>query len=131
MKRALGIGALGALVGAFALAGGAGCGSSDSGPQTYVLDRDSNQVAVGALASIGPFSVPSGAIIDYFIVDTPVGIGSDNMTISIDPGGYATRSGASVSASTGPLPAGYYYLDVSCENLIDDCFFNDEVRATY
>jgi len=131
MKRALRISGLGVLWGAFVFAGGAGCGTSDSGPQTYVLDRDSNQVAVGALAAIGPFSVPSGAIIDYTIIDRPVGIGADSMTSSIDPGGYAMRSGSSLSGSTGPLPAGYYYLDVSCENLIDDCYFDDEVRATY
>ena len=131
MKRVLGIPGVCTLLGAFAASALIGCGTSDSGPQTYILDRDSNNVAVGALASIGPFSVPSGAIIDYTIVDRPVGIGADSMTSSIDPGGYAARSGSSLSASTGPLPAGYYYLDVSCENLIDDCYFDDEVRATY
>jgi len=134
MKRVHGVSGLQVLLGALALTGvtGAiGCGSSDVGPQTYVLDRDSNRVPVGSLVSIGPFRVPSGAVIDYYITDTPVGIGADSMTFSIDPGGYATRSGSSVSASTGPLPGGDYYLDISCENFVDDCYFDDEVRATY
>jgi hypothetical protein len=134
MKRILGIPRVRALLGAIAASGMfgiIGCGTSDGGPQTYVLDRDSNHVAVGALASIGPFSVPSGATIDYSIVDTPVGIGSDSLTSSIDPGGYTARSGSSISAATGPLPAGYYYLDVSCDNILDDCYFDDEGRATY
>jgi len=131
MKRVLGISGVRALLGAVAVSILIGCGSSDTGPQTYVLDRDSNRAPVGAVLSIGPFSVPSGAIIDYTIVDTPAGVGDDSMTFSIDPGGYAALSGSSVSASTGPLPAGSYYLDVTCDNFVDDCFFNDEVRATY
>jgi hypothetical protein len=74
MKRVLGIPGVHVLRGALALSaasGVVGCGSSAVGPQTYVLDRDSNRVPVGSQISIGPFSVPSGAVIDYFITDTP------------------------------------------------------------
>jgi hypothetical protein len=109
-----------------------GCGSSSSGPVTYTLDRGSNTVPAGAVAPIGPFSVPSGAIITYTIQDTPVGIGDDTMSFAIDPGGYAQVSGPSVAGvSTTPLQGGYYSLDVSCDNFIDDCNFNDEITATY
>jgi hypothetical protein len=122
MKRLLAVLALAA----------AGCGSSSSGPVTYVLDQDSNRVAPGVVAVIGPYSVPSGAIITYSIRDTPTGIGDDSMTFAINPGGYAAVSGPSVSGvSTPPLAAGYYSLDVSCDNVIDDCYFDDQITATY
>jgi hypothetical protein len=119
------------LLAVLALAG-AGCGSTSGGPVTYTLDRDSNRVAAGALAPIGPFSVPSGAIITYSVADTPVGFGDDNMTFAIDPGGYAAVRGPSVTGISTPLlPGGTYYLDVTCDNLVDDCYFDDEVTATY
>jgi hypothetical protein len=123
MKRLLAVLALAA----------AGCGSSSSGPVTYILDRASgNSIPAGGAVSIGPFSVPSGAIITYSIVDTPVGIGDDSLTFAIDPGGYAAVSGPSVSGvSTPPLPGGYYSLDVWCDNFVDPCYFDDQVTATY
>jgi hypothetical protein len=110
---------------------GLGCGSSSDGPVTYTLDQGSNQVPVGYVAPIGPFSVPSGAIISYSIRDTPEGFGADSMTFAIDPGAYAYLSGSSVTASTPPLPGGSYYLDITCDNIADDCFFDDQITATY
>lgn len=110
----------------------AGCGNSSSGPVTYGLDRDSNMVPAGAGLSIGPFSVPSGAFISYSITDTPVGIGDDTMTFAIDPGGYAAASGPSIRGISTPLlSAGSYYLDVTCDNFVDPCYFDDDVTATY
>jgi hypothetical protein len=110
-----------------------GCGSStdNGGPVVYTVDSGNQRVPVGTGIDIGPFSVPNGTVFTYSITDSPSGVGADSLQASILPGGYASLQGASFSGTTPQLPAGSYYFDVYCNNIVDDCFFSDLVTATY
>jgi hypothetical protein len=130
-----------ALVGAMAC-GLAACGGGGGGPVAHAIANDQpTSTPAGTQILIGPFSLPSGAVVDYTIADTPTGIGSDTMDVGVavdatvdsaSPTVYGGQMNVSTtSGSSGALPAGTYDLLINCNNLIDDCIFDVTVIATY
>jgi hypothetical protein len=93
------------------------------------------------MLTLGPFTVPSGATVDYSIVDMPYGVGPDTMDVGVatnasaetaSPVVYGVQNNvASTSGATPPLPAGTYDLLVQCVNLVDNCVFDVTLNATY
>lgn len=129
------------LVGAMAC-GVAACGGGSVGPTIHTIaNNEPTSTPAGTQILIGPFSLPSGAVVDYSIADTPTGIGSDTMDVGVavdatvdsaSPTVYGGQSNvSSTSGSSGALPADTYDLLVNCNNLIDDCIFDVTVTATY
>lgn len=129
------------LVGAMAC-GAAACGGGSSGPVIHTIANNAlTSTPAGTQILIGPFTVPSGAVVDYAITDTPTGIGSDTMDVgvavdaTVDSAAPTVYGGqmnvSSTSGTSGALPAGAYDLLVNCNNLIDDCIFDVTVTATY
>lgn len=123
-----------------------GCGSGSGGgggPTVHTfLSNDPNSVPANQQLAIGPFTVPTGAVVNFSIVDTPTGIGDDSMDVGVATDasvlgggqlvGYGMQSDvASTSGSTPPLPGGDYDFVVQCFNILDDCIFNLTLSATY
>lgn len=123
--------------------GGGGGGTTQTHiPSSHVIaSQQAEVIPPNTQVAIGPFSVPTGATVDYSIVDTPTGIGSDTMDVGIvvdstastsSPVAYGVRENvSSTSSTTQPLPAGSYDLVVQCMNLIDQCSFQAGIIATY
>ncbi|HVV16972.1 MAG TPA: hypothetical protein VHH90_07185 [Polyangia bacterium] len=111
------------------IVGAVGCGSGRV--ETIWVAGAPETVPAGVSACVeGPYASPSGASIEFDISDY-VG---DDMDVSVVVGGGscdATHAGIApvsdpnwnfrTTQSTGPQPAGYYELAISCYNIIDDC----------
>lgn len=127
-----------------------GCGGTTNdnpGAAGYVATAhvitaaQTEQIPTNRQVAIGPFSVPSGAVVDFTIADAPIGVGFDTMDVgivtdaSVDstaPVGYGIKENvSSTSGETQPLPAGAYDLLVQCANFVDDCRFQAGIVATY
>lgn len=131
-----------AVLGGAMFCGLGACGGGGGGPIVHVIaNNEPHSTPAGTQMLIGPFSVPSGTVVDYSIVDTPTGIGSDTMDVGVavdatvdsaTPTVYGGQTGvSSVSGSSPPLPAGTYDLLINCNNFVDDCIFDVTVSATY
>lgn len=116
------------------------CGSGGATVHAITTNQ-SESTPAGTQLAIGPFSLPSGAVVDYSIVDTPTGIGNDSMDVGVAvdataassaPTVYGAQTGvSSTSGRTQPLPADTYDLLIACNNIVDDCIFQATVSATY
>ena len=121
--------------------GMAACGGSSGRTIHTIANNEPTSTPAGTQILIGPFTVPSGAVVDYSIADTPTGIGSDAMDVgvavdaTVDSAAPTVYGGqmdvSTTSGSSGSLPAGAYDLLINCNNLIDDCIFDVTVTATY
>jgi hypothetical protein len=127
-----------------------GCGSGGGGGAVEVthtlVSNVPDSVAVGTCVAIeGPYDIGPGTT-DYNLVDTPTGIGSDTMEVVILPDSVYLSEGCNftvsqtvidhqnvASDSGGPVSIDRddYDFVVSCDNSIDDCFFNLTWTATY
>ena len=120
----------------------AGCGSGGSGGLTHVYENGSIDfdVPAGSCAPVsGPFSVPTGADMDYAVNDDAPG--TDDMDVGIinDADGcdftaaYGYRTGVlSPSDSVNNLVGGSYDFVVECFNADGaDCQFGLDWSATY
>lgn len=128
-----------------------GCGGSGSGgpggttytPTVHSVDSSNQRVAVNMSLAIGPFDLPAGATVTYTITDMPSGIGNDTMNFvvvsdamvrgnSAQLAGYGLQNGVSSTHIVTPqLPADSYDLVAQCNNIVDDCLFNDAITAYY
>ncbi len=101
--------------------GVAACGGGSSGPTIHTIaNNEPTSTPAGTQILIGPFTVPSGAVVDYGITDTPTGIGSDTMDVgvavdaTVDSAAPTVYGGqmnvSSTSGTSGSLPAGAYDL---------------------
>lgn len=122
---------------------GGGTGGQTASPTVHLIDANGGLRTLKAeqVQVVGPFTVPDGATVTYTITDMPTGIGVDTMNAGIatdatvqasNPTAYGVAAGVSSTEQTTPaLPAGAYDLLVKCANLVDDCYFTDQVTATY
>jgi hypothetical protein len=126
----------------------AGCGGSGGGSAevTHILVQNvSDSVNVGDCVAVeGPYTVGTGST-SFNLVDTPTGVGSDNMEVVIVPDSVWLAEGCNFTVSqtvvddqnvpsdngSGPITAGTYDFVVACDNAVDDCFFNLSWSATY
>jgi hypothetical protein len=124
-----------------------GCGGSGSGgpgtstPIVHSIDSNNQRVAVNMSLAIGPFDLPAAATVTYTIKDMPSGIGNDSMNFvvvsdamvqgnSAQLAGYGLQNGVSSTHIVTPqLPADSYDLVAQCNNIVDDCLFNDVITA--
>jgi hypothetical protein len=143
-KTTIATGTLGAIL--FLAAGCGGGGGGGRGEITHVLVSNvSDSVAVGDCVAVeGPYSVGTGST-SFNLVDTPVGIGSDDMEVVILPDATWAAEGCNFAVSqtvvddqsvasdsgSGPVDADTYDFVVACNNAVDDCFFTLSWSATY
>lgn len=119
-------------------AGGAMSGCKASGQDHTLVSAVSEAVAPGSCVPIeGPFPVPSGATMDYTVVDIDdtddmdVAIIDDSLGCNLANGYGVNLDVASVSSGTGDLPDGNYDFVVWCHNLYSSCLFSLSWTATY
>lgn len=122
---------------------GTGTGGPGYTPTVHGIDSTNQRVAVNMSLSIGPFDLPMGGAVTYTITDMPSGIGNDTMNFvvvsdamvkgnSAQLSGYGVQTGVSSTHIVTPqLPADSYDLVAQCNNLVDDCLFNDVITAYY
>jgi hypothetical protein len=122
--------------------GAGGGGGTPATPTAHTLASNQGEViATNTMVTIGPFTVPANATVDYTILDTPTGVGNDTIDVGVATAASASTSSPvaygimqNVSTTTGvtpPLPAGSYDLLVQCANLVDNCVFQVTLTATY
>ncbi len=114
-----------------------GCGSPGATDYTLVSNVV-EEVAPGDCVPVeGPYPIPSGASMDFSIVDFD---DTDDMDVSVidDAAGCSFADGyggilntASVSYTTGRVPAGNYDFVVHCNNIFSSCLFSLTWTATY
>ena len=114
-----------------------GCGSQGATEYTLVSNV-SEAVAPGDCVPVeGPYRIPSGASMDFSIVDID---DTDDMDVSVidDAAGCSFADGyggilntASVNGTTGRVPAGNYDFVVHCNNIFSNCLFSLTWTATY
>lgn len=117
------------------------CGGGGGTSVHAIATNQSESTPAGTQILIGAFAVPNGAVVNYSIVDTPTGIGSDTMDVGVavdataDTGAPTVYGGqtnvSSTTGSTQPLPADTYDLLINCNNIVDPCIFTASVTATY
>ncbi len=122
--------------------GSGGTGGTFHQPTVHAIANSQGEnIAASQQVALGPFTVPTGATVTYYIVDTPTGIGSDTMDVGVvsnstvnssSPVGYGVQQNVSSTSGTTPaLPADTYDLLVQCFNLVDNCIFQATIDATY
>lgn len=142
----MGTGVLGAILLMAAGCGGGGGGGGGGGPIPHTLVQNvPDSVNVGDCVAVeGPYTVGTGST-SFNLVDTPVGVGSDNMEVVIVSDSVWQAEGCNFTQSQtvvddqnvpsdsgeGPISAGTYDFVVACDNAIDDCFFSLSWSATY
>jgi hypothetical protein len=114
-----------------------GCGVN-AGVEHSLVYNVTEAVAAGTCVPVeGPYAIPSGASLDYTVVDVD---GTDHMDIGMidDARGCAFNSGygvyldaASLRAGADNVPAGNYDFVVGCNNFFNDCVFSLTWTATY
>jgi hypothetical protein len=128
---------------------GVGCGGGGGGGPavvTYTLVSNvSDSVAAGDCVAVeGPYPVGNGSMA-FTLVDTPTGVGSDDMDIAfVSNSIYATAgcnfsssapvyfaNGISSDSRSFGVPADSYVFVVGCNNIVDPCIFNFSWTATY